>query len=116
MSILKAQNRRIKSTVVRPYREANGDSRRVAVGAAIFSDRTWKQLARSLSISDREFEMVHGVFDDLSEQAIAERCGMSPHTVHTHFKRLYQKLGVTSRTQLILRLFQEYLATSQGTA
>jgi DNA-binding CsgD family transcriptional regulator len=46
--------------------------------------------------------------DDLSEDQIARELGISAHTVHTHFERVYRKLGVRSRCQLIVSLFRAY--------
>jgi len=52
---------------------------------------------------------VRGVFEDSTDIAIALSLGISRHTVHTHFGRLHQKLGVTDRAQLILRVLREFL-------
>jgi DNA-binding NarL/FixJ family response regulator len=41
---------------------------------------------------------------------IASRLRMSRNTVHTHLERLYRKVSVTSRSQLIVRLFHTYMA------
>jgi ATP/maltotriose-dependent transcriptional regulator MalT len=76
----------------------------------IFSERHWARIAESLRFSGRETQIVRGIFDDDTEHGIGERFGMSQHTVHTHLQRLYRKLGVSSRTQLILRVFGEYMA------
>jgi DNA-binding CsgD family transcriptional regulator len=46
--------------------------------------------------------------NDLSEDQIARELGISAHTVHTHFERVYRKLGVRSRCQLIVSLFRAY--------
>ncbi len=39
----------------------------------------------------------------LSEKQVAARLFNSPHTVHTHVKRIYQALGVHSRAELLSR-------------
>ncbi len=81
-----------------------------AAGSAIFSDRAWAEIGRSLKLSRRELEIARGVFDDRTEFAIAADLGISAHTVHTHFERLYRKLGVKGRVELILRVTNEFLA------
>ena len=63
-----------------------------------------------MSLSPREADIVRYLTADEPEASIAHRLGISPHTVHTHVGRLYRKLGVTSRTQVILRMFAEYVA------
>jgi len=49
--------------------------------------------------------------EDLAETQddVGRHLGMSPHTVHTHLERLYKKLGVASRSHLIVRVFAEYV-------
>ncbi len=79
-------------------------------GSAIFSEQAWVEIGRSLKLSRRELEITRGVFDDHTEFAIAADLGISAHTVHTHFERLYRKLGVKGRVELILRVTHEFLA------
>ena len=66
-------------------------------------------LSRSLRLSARETQIVKGIFDDLKDMGIAERLEISPHTVHTYIQRIYSKLGVASRTELILRVVAVFL-------
>lgn len=72
-------------------------------------DHDWPLLAERLKLSDRELEIAKLVVLDLKEFAIAIRLGISSHTVHTHLDRLYRKLGVGSRLQLVVRLASEYI-------
>jgi ATP/maltotriose-dependent transcriptional regulator MalT len=82
----------------------------------MFSAQVWEQIARSLGLSGRELQVVRGVFDDRIESAIATELGISPHTVHTHFDRLHRKLGVATRTGLVLRVTREFLALSASSS
>jgi DNA-binding CsgD family transcriptional regulator len=70
----------------------------------------WRATFRVLGLSMRERQIVRGVFDDHSEQVIADDLGISPHTVHTHLERLYHKTGVGSRCALVVRVVAAYLA------
>jgi len=81
-----------------------------ALGSAMFTAQAWDQIARSLGLSGRELQIVRGVFDDRIESAIAADLGISAHTVHTYFDRLHRKLGVATRTGLVLRITREFLA------
>lgn len=74
----------------------------------------WQKVALSLRLSPREMEVLCGVFDDATEQAMALDRNMSPHTVHTHMRRLFSKLGVRTRAGLVRRAFQEVLNLSNG--
>ncbi len=69
----------------------------------------WRHIARLLRLSHQELKIVKGIFNNQTEYAIAASLKISTHTVHTHFCRLYHKLAVKSRTQLILRVFSEYI-------
>jgi DNA-binding NarL/FixJ family response regulator len=79
---------------------------------SILPDDAWKVIANSLCISDRELQIIQGIFDDRKEFAIADELKISIHTVHTHLERLYRKLGVSSRVTLVLYILSEYLSSS----
>jgi DNA-binding NarL/FixJ family response regulator len=79
------------------------------LGSAIFSERAWDNVARALELSRRELEILRGMFDGLTESAIASRLRVSMRTVHTHVERLHRKLGVTHQVALVLRVMVEFL-------
>ncbi len=70
---------------------------------------SWMQICSSLQLSKREAEICNLALKERTEQQIAHELGISAHTVHTHFERLYRKLGVRSRCQLIVCLFRTYM-------
>ncbi len=80
------------------------DARNGSPGRALLTRAEWDAAENTLHLSGREREIAEAVFDDRTESAIARELGISPHTVHTHVERLYRKLSVASRTQLVLRL------------
>jgi DNA-binding CsgD family transcriptional regulator len=80
-------------------------------GRSILPYDAWRVIANSLRISDRELQIVQGIFDDKKESAIADELMISVHTVHTHLERLYRKLGVSSRVGLVLSVLSEYLSS-----
>ena len=80
-------------------------------GRSILPYDAWRVIANSLRISDRELQIVQGIFDDRKEFAIADELKISVHTVHTHLERLYRKLGVSSRVGLVLSILSEYLSS-----
>src|SRR5262245_45797481 len=83
---------------------------------SVISDEMWRALARSLGWSHRQSEIVPALFDDRKETAIAAGLGISRHTVHTHTERLYRKMGITSRVELVRRIFVEYLRVARTQA
>jgi DNA-binding NarL/FixJ family response regulator len=84
-------------------------------GRRIFDSSEWDDICAALHLSPRESQILLGVFDDLSESGIARELGISTHTVHTYFERLYRKVGVSSRPALLIRVFGEYLGRSPAT-
>jgi DNA-binding NarL/FixJ family response regulator len=80
------------------------------IGRTIFSDEAWQRVTSVLTLSARESEILQAVFDDQKESCIAANLGISSHTVHTHLERIYRKLHVSSRVELVVRVFAEYLS------
>lgn len=87
-----------------------------AVGASLLTDTAWSEIARSLKLSARELEIARGVFDNLTEDAIAGNLRVSENTIHTHLHRLFGKLRVTTRTQMVVRIMQELLVLTLSDA
>lgn len=52
-------------------------------------------------LSRREMEVVSGVAQGLTNREIAKRLGLSEHTVKNHLFRVYDKLGVSTRVELL---------------
>ncbi len=86
----------------------------VSRGRHVLSSPQWQRLAVTFALSPREEQILRGLFDDLTEFAIARELGISPHTVHTHLERLYRKLEANSRPTAIVRVFSEHLRLREG--
>jgi DNA-binding CsgD family transcriptional regulator len=69
----------------------------------------WARISASLKLSSRESQIAFLVLADVSESTIADRLSISKHTVHSHIERLYRKLAIRSRSQLVVKLFQAYV-------
>jgi DNA-binding NarL/FixJ family response regulator len=79
------------------------------LGSAIFSKRAWDEVARRLRLSQREVDVLRGMFDGLTESAMAVELRISLRTVHTHVERLHRKLRVTHQVALVLLVVVEFL-------
>ncbi len=59
-------------------------------------------------LSERELEITQCVSRGLPTGEIAEQLFLSPHTVRDHIKAIFEKVGVSSRGELVGRLFTEH--------
>ena len=80
------------------------------LGSDMLSDRVWSEIARSLNLSARELQITRGIFDNLTERAIAANLRISENTVHSHLNRLFKKIRITTRVQVVLRIMDELLS------
>jgi DNA-binding NarL/FixJ family response regulator len=60
-------------------------------------------------LSSRETEILYLLYQGFNFVQIADKLCISPHTVHTHIKKIYSKLHVNSRSQAIYEAFQQKL-------
>ena len=52
-------------------------------------------------LSPREKDILNGIALGKSYKEMAQALGLSPHTVHTHVKNVYQKLQAASRAEAL---------------
>jgi DNA-binding NarL/FixJ family response regulator len=78
--------------------------RRAAAGKLSFDVRPTNGAAH---LSPRERQVVAAVIDGRSNDEIASRLGISPKTVESHLRRLFERLDVASRTELATRAIRD---------
>ena len=54
----------------------------------------------------REREVMQWLSGGKTDRDIAEILGISPRTVHKHLQRIYEKLGVETRTAAVCRMLR----------
>src|SRR5208337_2908460 len=52
-------------------------------------------------LSEREKEILRGIEQGLAYKQIADKLSISPHTVHSHIKNIYEKLQVQNRQEAL---------------
>jgi DNA-binding NarL/FixJ family response regulator len=63
-----------------------------------------KQIPDAEKLSERELEIVSLLAKGFRYKEIAETLFISPHTVRSHIRRIYEKLHVTSRTEAAIKV------------
>ena len=87
-----------------PLEELLDAIRRAAAGGLAFAVRPRPGQSH---ISPRELEVVRLVVDGRSNDEIGAQLGIGVKTVETHLRRLFERLGVASRTELAARAIRE---------
>jgi DNA-binding CsgD family transcriptional regulator len=77
--------------------------------AHVLTCAQWHGIVNALRLSAREAQILLRVFENKKDLAIAMDLGISTHTVHTHLERMYKKLGVQDRCDLLIRVFETYV-------
>jgi DNA-binding NarL/FixJ family response regulator len=62
------------------------------------------------ALTAREKQIVQGLVDGLSYKLIADRLSISIDTIRTHIKKIYTKLEINSKTELINKSFKGYIS------
>jgi DNA-binding CsgD family transcriptional regulator len=52
------------------------------------------------SLTDSELKVVHLIAEGATNRTVAQQLHLSPHTVKTHVRHAFAKLGISSRVEL----------------
>ena len=69
-----------------------------------FTNAQWQTIQARLGLSDRELEVCRLICAGRKVRAIGNALGIRESTVNTHVRRLYDKIGVHNRAELVMRL------------
>jgi DNA-binding NarL/FixJ family response regulator len=61
-------------------------------------------------LTTREKQIIQGLIDGLSYKMIADRLSVSIDTIRSHIKKIYTKLQVNSRTELINKSYKGHIS------
>ncbi len=87
-----------------PVAELVDAIRRAAAGGLAFAVRP---PADTPALTEREMQVVRYVVDGCSNDEIGVALGIAAKTVEAHLRRLFERLGVQSRTELATRALRE---------
>ncbi|MCA9185920.1 MAG: helix-turn-helix transcriptional regulator [Pirellulaceae bacterium] len=74
----------------------------------LFSDAEWQRLVSDLGFTSRQAELIDGILQGWSDQQVARKLQISPHTVRAHLQRVFEAQGVTDRTALVVNIFRRF--------
>lgn len=77
--------------------------------AGIFDQHEWDRLVVELSLSRRQGEIAQLIFEGSGDKQIASDLKISIPSVRTHLKRMFKKLGVQGRNELVLHVVRHFL-------
>jgi CRP-like cAMP-binding protein len=63
-------------------------------------------LMQEAGLTQREADVARLICEGLSDKEIANKLGLSPHTVKDHLKKVYSKFRVHARTQLVSLMYK----------
>jgi len=69
---------------------------------------TLSQIGTEYRLTNREQQALEGVLLGLTSKEVAERMSISPNTVKAFLRLVMGKMGVTSRTGIVAKLFELY--------
>ena len=78
-------------------------------GVRYYLMRSQSQSSSRVSLSPRELAIARLIMKGLPNKCIGDILDISPWTVATHLRRIFVKLGVTSRAAMVARLVEENL-------
>ena len=66
-----------------------------------------KNVQKDVLLAKREDEVANLVAAGLSNREVAERLGLTEHTVSNYLFRIYEKLGISGRVELVLYMLKQ---------
>lgn len=66
---------------------------------------TWNAIAKTLELSPQQKRIVELILNGQQDKEIAAEMELTIPTVSTYLKRIFARTGVSSRMQLVLRIF-----------
>ena len=72
----------------------------------LVTPKQWPQIGEKLDLAERELEVIKLLFEQLTRDQIAEKMGIKSRTVRQYMENIHEKLRVTNRIGVVLRIIQ----------
>jgi DNA-binding NarL/FixJ family response regulator len=70
-----------------------------------FSRDEWKHIRKCYRFSERKMQILKLLLEGLENDKIAKILKVRYNTVKAHFGKIYQRVGVENKVQLVIQLF-----------
>ena len=84
------------------------------MGDRLFTAKEWRAISSSLMLSPRQSEILRLIFDGKNDKQVAKALKIRAPTVRTHVRRLFERLEVRDRTQLVIETFKVFRRDVEG--
>jgi DNA-binding NarL/FixJ family response regulator len=74
----------------------------------LFNNAEWTEIIRVCALTPRQSQIVMGICAGKSDKRIANELNIGIPTVRTHLTRLFVRLGLDDRSQLIVYVFTQF--------
>lgn len=74
----------------------------------LFSNAEWSEIRRLCALTPRQGQIVKGICSGKSDKQIANELNIGIPTVRTHLTRLFFRLGLNDRSQMIVHVFTQF--------
>ena len=74
----------------------------------MFTAAQWTEIEVTLDVTHREIDVIRLILAHESEQEVARDLSIALSTVHSHMRRIYKKLDINCRSELIERVYEAH--------
>ena len=87
-----------------------GESAGRGIGSELLPFEAWSYIRKAMRLSERELTIVQQIFADVDPKNTAAELGMSAEALYMVLQKIYVKLRIGSRAELVVRVMSENLA------
>ena len=74
----------------------------------VFTEAEWNKLVGQLQMSPQQAQIARFLIEGASDKRIAQEMGIAVSTVRTYLTRMFSKLSVQDRNELIVTIFRAF--------